>query len=284
MNVPGRWLKRSTIWRKISLNTWSAPDNATIFGLLEIDAGPLNEYLKRRSVDTGAKCTMTHAVARCLAILLRRYPEANVLLRGRRIWLRRDVDIFHQVAMPIEGEKGKADLSGAIIRQADTKDVSRMATELREQAEAIRQQRDGEMARTRNLLMAMPNFLTRWVLKLLGWLNYNLNLSVPTSPRDPFGGAMVTSVGMLGIKMGFAPLVTFSRAPLIVMVNTVEDKAVVRDGQIVIRPILTLTASIDHRIMDGVQAGQIARDMKEILEQPDLLDQGLDAAALPPPA
>ena len=288
MNVPGRWLKKSTIWRKLSLNTWSTPDNPTMHGVLEVDIGPMIDYLKRKTGETGVKCTMTHAVARTLAILLRRYPEANVLVRRRRIWLRRDVDIFHQVAIPIPGQKGGADLSGAVIRQADTKSVPQIAGELAQMAEAVRQKKDGDMAKTRNLLMVLPDVVTRWAVRILGWLTYGLNLDVPTSPRDPFGGAMVTSIGMYGIQMAFAPIVTFSRAPLVMVVNQVEDRPVVRDGQIVIRPRLTLTCSIDHRVMDGYQAGILARDMKELLENPDLLDEGLPAGAharlAPPPA
>lgn len=33
-NVPGRWQREPSTWRKISLNTWSTPDNATIYGLM----------------------------------------------------------------------------------------------------------------------------------------------------------------------------------------------------------------------------------------------------------
>ena len=124
MNVRGRWQKKLTTWRKISLNTWSTPDNPTIYGLLDVDVGDLKEYLARRSEETGAKCTITHAVTRSLALLLRRHPDTNVLVRRRKIWLRDQVDIFHQVAMPLEnGSEDQADLSGATIRRADTKSV-----------------------------------------------------------------------------------------------------------------------------------------------------------------
>jgi len=273
MNVPGRWLRKPTIWRKLSLQTWAEPNDPTMYGVLEIDAAALQEWLARKTRESGVKCTMTHAVTRAMAILLRRYPEANVLVRGRRIWMRRDVDVFHQVAMPIVGAKGAADLSGAIVRQADTKKVPDIARELAEMAEKVRLKKDGQMAQTRGLLMALPGFLTRWVVKILGWFTYGLNLTMPMSPPDPFGGVMVTSVGMLGIRMAFAPIVTFSRAPMLVVVNTVEERAVVRDGQIVARPILTLTTTADHRVIDGYQASVLIREIRGLLEAPETLDQ-----------
>ncbi|MBM4398380.1 MAG: 2-oxo acid dehydrogenase subunit E2, partial [Deltaproteobacteria bacterium] len=203
-NVPGSWPARWTVWRKLSLNTWREPDDPTIYGWLDIDVGPLLDWLQRRSEASGVKCTLTHAVTRSIALTFRRHPEANVLVRGHRIWQRRDVDVFHQVAMPVDGGRD-ADLSGATVRHADTKRVEDIARELRDGALAVREKRDGEMASTRSLFMKLPGWLLRPILKLTGWLTYRLNLRLPTIPRDPFGGVMVTSIGMLGIRVAFAP-------------------------------------------------------------------------------
>jgi len=82
----------------------------------------------------------------------------------------------------------------------------------------------------------------------------------------------VTAVGMFGITLAYAPLVTFSKCPLLVLAGAVEDRAVVRDGQVVVRPMCTLTATLDHRVMDGYLAGVLAREMKRLLEEPQLLD------------
>jgi pyruvate dehydrogenase E2 component (dihydrolipoamide acetyltransferase) len=207
--------------------------------------------------------------------LLRRHPDCNVIVRHRRLWQRESVDIFHQVAMPLGDGRGGADLSGAVVRRADTKRVEEIARELAEGARRVREKKDGEMARTRGLLQAMPSALLTPFMALLDVLAYDLNLSVPGMPPDPFGSAMVTSVGMLGIKSGFAPLVTFSHCPLILLLGQVEDRAVVRDGRVVIRPMVTLTSTIDHRIVDGYQAGVLASELRRMLEEPDLLDSGL---------
>jgi pyruvate/2-oxoglutarate dehydrogenase complex dihydrolipoamide acyltransferase (E2) component len=272
MNVRGTWLKRPSSWRKLALNTWSEPDNATIYGSLEVDVGKLVAYLRERSEQTGVKCSMTHAVSRALAMLLRRHPECNVLVRGRRIWLRQDVDVFHQVSVPSKAGE-QANLSGAVVRRADTKKIHQIAEELGARAEAVRTDRDPELARTQGLMERLPGVLLRTLLAPLDVLSYRWNLRVPGSPRDAFGSAMVTSVGMLGIKLAYAPLVTFSHCPIVLLVGQVEDRAVVRDGQIVIRPMCTVTASLDHRVLDGVQAGKLAADMQRLLENPALLDQ-----------
>lgn len=271
MNIRGQWLRRPSSWRKLALNTWSEPNNATMYGAIDVDIGELDAFLQERSAQSGVKCSMTHAVSRALAMLLRRHPECNVVVRGRRIWLRDDVDVFHQVAVPSK-TGGQADLSGAVVRRADTKKVEQIAAELKERADAVRSERDAELARTQGLFERLPGPVLRVLLGALGVLSYRLNLTVPGSPRDAFGGAMVTSVGMLGIKMAYAPLVTFSRCPIVVLVGKVEERPAVRDGQLVIRPMCTLTATLDHRVLDGVQAAKLAADMQRLLEHPTLLD------------
>jgi pyruvate/2-oxoglutarate dehydrogenase complex dihydrolipoamide acyltransferase (E2) component len=274
-NVPGKWQKKKdmSVWRRISLNTWKNPDNATIYGRVDVDASKLQEYLKQKFEKTGVKCSATHAVTRAVAMGLRKYPDCNVLVRRRKIWLRRDVDIFLQVAMPTDDKQGKADLSGAIIRRADTKPVEGISTELKDKALDIRMKKDGKMAKTRKTMKSLPNFLLKLVLKIIGWLQYTLNLKVPTTPRDPFGSAMVSSIGSLGLKMAYAPLVTFSHCPIVVLVGEIEDKPVVRNGKIEIRPICTLTATLDHRVLDGFQGAKLASDVQRYLENPELLDR-----------
>jgi hypothetical protein len=55
----------------------------------------------------------------------------------------------------------------------------------------------------------------------------------------------------MGLDMAWAPHTPFSKVPLTVGVGAMTDKVIVVDGQAVIRPVLTLYATIDHRFVDG---------------------------------
>lgn len=271
-NVKGRWVEKLSTWRKLSLSTWSRPDNAQIHGLLEVDAERLMAFLKKRSEESGIKCTITHAATRALALALAEYPDANVLVRGRRLWQRENVDIFVLVAMPKGSGAGGADLSGALIRNADEKRVEEIAQELADKANAVREERDADLAKTRGLLKALPVEVLSLSMKVLDVLQYELNLDLPGMAKDSFGGATITSVGMLGVKQAFTPLTTFTRCAMLGLVGKVEDKAVVQDGEIVIRPMLAVTGTFDHRIFDGILAGRISDFMQTALEEPERLD------------
>jgi 2-oxoglutarate dehydrogenase E2 component (dihydrolipoamide succinyltransferase) len=53
--------------------------------------------------------------------------------------------------------------------------------------------------------------------------------------------------------------------------HRIEDRAVVRDGQIVARPMMYLALSYDHRLVDGKEAVTFLIRVKEAIEDPKRL-------------
>jgi uncharacterized OsmC-like protein len=83
---------------------------------------------------------------------------------------------------------------------------------------------------------------------------------------EHIGGASLTvsNLGMFGIRAG-TPVINLGE-PVLVFVGAVEDRPVVREGQVVIQPTLTLSIAYDHRVADGVAAARFTRSLKEKLE------------------
>ncbi len=86
-------------------------------------------------------------------------------------------------------------------------------------------------------------------------------------PKDPFGSVMVTSVGSLGIDLAFAPLVPYSKVPLLISVGRINDEAKVVEGKIEIRPIMKLGITFDHRLIDGIHAAELAKTFKDYFQK-----------------
>ncbi|MEO9189723.1 MAG: 2-oxo acid dehydrogenase subunit E2, partial [Acetobacteraceae bacterium] len=57
----------------------------------------------------------------------------------------------------------------------------------------------------------------------------------------------------------------------IIGVNRIVARPVVRDGQIVVRKMMNLSSSFDHRVVDGWDAARFIQELKELLEQPATL-------------
>lgn len=263
-------------FRTLAAVTWDAPRDPTILGSSEVDVTQLQIYLQHVREQTGAKVTMTHAVARAFAGTLAAHPHLNCLIRRGRLWQRRDVDVFCQVAVPPDDENKLqgADLSGVAVRKADLLTTAGIATKLDAMAERIRLRDDPNMARIKTMMKWLPAGLAKHLMRLFTYLNldWGIDLRSLGVPDDPFGSVMVTSLGMFGIRHAYAPLFPNSRCIGVVLVGGVYDKVVAIDGRVEIRPVLPLQMALDHRIIDGFQAAVLAREINRRLEDPALLD------------
>jgi len=76
----------------------------------------------------------------------------------------------------------------------------------------------------------------------------------------------ISNLGMYGIDQFSAILQPPEAA--ILAIGRIADRAVVRDSQIVARPMMTLTLSIDHRVLDGVIGSQFLQSLKNYIENP----------------
>ena len=79
----------------------------------------------------------------------------------------------------------------------------------------------------------------------------------------------ITNYGSYGGSVG-TPIINPPEAAIL-GVGRIADKAVVLNGQIVVRPIMPLCLSFDHRLIDGADSGVFTNHLKEVLETPALL-------------
>ena len=79
----------------------------------------------------------------------------------------------------------------------------------------------------------------------------------------------ITSLGALG-GITTTPVVNYPEVA-IVAPNKMIERAVVVDGNIVIRTMMNISASFDHRIIDGYDAARFIQRLKDLIEAPDLL-------------
>ncbi len=88
-----------------------------------------------------------------------------------------------------------------------------------------------------------------------------------TLPELQGGTFSITNGGIFGSMLS-TPILNPPQTAILGMHNIVE-RAVVRDGQIVARPIMYLALSYDHRLIDGREAVQFLVRIKECLESPE---------------
>ncbi|HET7759255.1 MAG TPA: dihydrolipoamide acetyltransferase family protein [Gaiellaceae bacterium] len=83
------------------------------------------------------------------------------------------------------------------------------------------------------------------------------------------GTFTISNLGMYRVERFTAVLNPPQAA--IVAVGATEERAIALDGEVVVRPMLTLTATFDHRAVDGAPAADFLQTVKELLEEPGLM-------------
>ncbi|HXL99173.1 MAG TPA: dihydrolipoamide acetyltransferase family protein [Rhizomicrobium sp.] len=89
--------------------------------------------------------------------------------------------------------------------------------------------------------------------------------------KDDLSGSTITitSLGALG-GVATTPVINHPEVAIIGP-NAIIERPVVRDGAIVVRKMMNLSSSFDHRVVDGYDAAEFIQKIKALLEHPAML-------------
>jgi pyruvate dehydrogenase E2 component (dihydrolipoamide acetyltransferase) len=174
------------------------------------------------SAGEGGKVSVNDFVIRASALALRKIPDANVSWAEEGILSYQDVDVSVAVATP-------NGLITPIIKQADTKSLRQIASEMRDLAVRAR---EGKL-----------------------------------KPAEYQGGTFsISNLGMFGIRE-FAAVINPPQSCILAVGNG-EQRAVVEDGELRIATVMTCTLSVDHRAVDGALGAEYLGAFKALIEDP----------------
>ncbi|MBX9687661.1 MAG: 2-oxo acid dehydrogenase subunit E2 [Candidatus Obscuribacterales bacterium] len=209
------------------------------------------EELRATLAKNGIRVTATAFLLKAIAIAQRAHPDTRTAMLpfGRTV-------VFNNIVAGFTVERfigSQPTLFFGAIEEPDTKSIADISEELRAHAEA-----DLENVwhmKLQHRFTWMPWFLRRLIL-WVGLRNPGVRLKCLGAT---FG---LSSLGKFGLQAMIPPCVSTSTFG----VGTIEKRPVVRDGQIEVRKMMTLTLNFDHRIIDGAPAARFMADVQKLLE------------------
>jgi pyruvate dehydrogenase E2 component (dihydrolipoamide acetyltransferase) len=211
---------RQTIAKRLVTSIGPVPH---FFLTIDVDmdrAAEMRESIK--ALDPDLKISVNDIIIKCAAAALMQHPQVNASFQEKFIRYYEHADIGVAVAI----EDG---LITPVIRGADQKSLSHIATEVRELA---------ERARSKKL-----------------------------KPEEYTGATFsISNLGMFGIDEFTAVINPPEGA--ILAVGAMAPKPVVRDNQVVVKQMMRVTMSCDHRVIDGATGAKFLQTFKKILENP----------------
>jgi pyruvate/2-oxoglutarate dehydrogenase complex dihydrolipoamide acyltransferase (E2) component len=169
-----------------------------------------------------------------------------------------------------------------VVTDTDQKSLPDIARFLRERAEKLRSGKDEQYEKTQKggLFKVLPIWCLALLFKLYAFLLYRMKVPprwLGADLQDPFGSVMVTNVGRFGVDVAYAPLIRWTHVPLIILVGTARDMPTVVEGELCVRKMLPVSATIDHRLLDGAHVGKLSKIMRSYVEDPEGFEKNLQS-------
>ena len=260
----------NTPWRVTAAAIYTTPTDSRVYGTLDIDVTDAKRFLDEKR-ESGVKITMTHLATAVLARAVAfDVPEMNCFIRRGAVVGRKRLDVMVPVA--IGGGEG---VSAILVKDAHTRTVTSIAEEIRGRAEENRAGKESRTAQNKYLLNRVPWPLRRPVFRFMKWITVDMGIRIKSLglSADSFGSFVVSDIGSFGLNTGMTSLMPAAKIPAVIVLGKIEEKVVVRNGEMVIRTMLPLTGTFDHRIVDGLQIGKLARGIKRNFRKPEWLDE-----------
>ncbi len=260
----------NTPWRVTAAAIYTTPTDSRVYGTLDIDVTEAKRFLDEKR-GSGVKITMTHLATAVLARAVAfDVPEMNCFIRRGRVVGRERLDVMVPVA--IGGGEG---MSAILVKDAHARTVTSIAEEIRTRAEENRAGTESKAVQNKYLLNRIPWPLRRPAFRFLKWVTVDLGFEIKKLglSANSFGSFVVSDIGSFGLNTGMTSLMPAAKVPAVIVLGKIEEKPVVRNGEIEIRTILPLTGTFDHRIVDGMQIGKLARGIKRNFRKPEWLDE-----------
>lgn len=260
----------NTPWRVTAAAIYTTPTDSRVYGTLDIDVTEAKNFIDRKRAE-GVKITMVHMTTAVLARAMAfDVPEMNCFIRRGTVVGRKHIDVM--VPVQVGGDTG---VTAAIIRNTHARKVTDIADEIREKAARSRDGEEIRAAKNKYVLNRIPWPLRRPIFRLLKWVTVDMGIEIKALglSAHSFGSFVVSDIGSFGLNTGMTSLMPAAKVPCVIVLGKIEEKPVVRKGEIVVRTILPLTGTFDHRVVDGMQIGKLARGIKRGFRKPEWLDE-----------
>lgn len=257
--------------RRIAIASYKPSEDGIILGSMTLDCSRVMKYLENLRETTGEHITITAF----MGAVVGRAMDAEPTLNGR-IHLGRFIPYDRvNIAFLVQMNEGD-NLAQVLVEDINKLSPMEVFRELKSKALLLRTGRDENFEKSLKTIGKLPTPILRKVLSIGSFVTTGLGRPFAGQPPFPFGSAVITSVGMLGVDEAFVPPTPFLRVPIYVALGSIRDMVFAENGQPVVKSGITITATLDHRFVDGFQAAGITRVVRKYFDNPEFFDETPD--------
>jgi len=259
-------------WRKVASTIYKKPIDSKIYGMVELDVTELEHYISQKRKE-GIKTTLTYLLTLIIGRAIRQeVPELNTYVKRGKIVQRDKVNATVSVLL------GDGQMGSVKVENADQLTTAQISEEIGNNIKNSRKGNENDTMQSKSMLAKFPWPFRNWLFKVYQTITIHWGISLPMIGLDSnsFGSYIVSNIGSLGLDTGYASLLPSSNISLVFILGSINKKPVVVNDEIVIRRVILLSSTLDHRVVDGSHGGKLFRIIKQLAKNPELLDSKPD--------
>ena len=167
------------------------------------------------------------------------------------------------------------EMSSVRVENADTLTLRELAGVLSAGIQDTRAGAEDRTMRMKKTLGRIPWPFRGWLFRTIKFLTVQAGISIPAIglSANNFGSFMMTNIGSIGLDSGYPALFPVSNVAFVFVMGGIRKKPWAINDHVEIRRIMTLSSTMDHRIVDAIHGGKMFRFIKEVARNPEQLEK-----------
>lgn len=237
-----------------------------------IDVAAAEAYIKKKRAEGLKGFGMLHIFLAAYVRTVSQRPGINRFIRGQRVYARNGIEVNMTIKKELRLDAPetciKADFTPDMIADDIYKVFSKLVDDYKSTDD------ESEFDNVAKILKYIPAVLLKFIIWFLKVLDYFGLIPRKLLRVSPFHGSMfITSMGSLGIPVIFHHLYDFGNLPVFIAYGAKYSENVIEDdGTVKKHRYIDFTVVSDERICDGHYYASALKYMKNILKNPEILD------------
>ncbi len=275
----GRYLRSLTTMAKLVPFIMPTRVDSSVYFQDSVEMDAINEFIRKKRKEGMPGFGAMHVLMSAYLRTTCQFPGINRFISGQRIYARDNVEINIGVKKTMKLNSPENMMKFIFERDVTVDDVYNELQKSINEYKLREDDGDDELFSTIDLMCKIPRPLLRFAVNLIKFLDYHGILGKKLLRISPFhGSAFFTSMASLGIPPVFHHLYDIGNISLFIAFSGIRHEKILQpDNTSVTKRFLDFTIVCDERICDGHYFATAFKSMKNLLENPSLLEMKPEA-------
>ena len=249
-------------------------NDAHVYYTQDLPIKNLDEYILKKE-NEGIKLSYMNIIYAALVRLLAEKPHLNRFIMDGRTYARHDITISLALKKGMSEDAEETNIKIHFTGKENLFEIKEKLDSTIELNKKLTTQNNTD--KFVKLLSHIPDWIYKWLINTLMWLDKHGMLIKPIIELSPFhASAYLTNLGSLGIDPIYHHIYNFGTVGIFLAMGKKKKSYIFEDENIVQEKAITLKWVADERICDGYYYASALKSFYRYLKKPELLEQNAE--------